>query len=150
MIKVYEIKGVVECSRVFKIGNLCVRCNFSGGSVNETGIVPAVYSTNNPVTQAVIENSEPFKKGRISIQSVIIESSDEADIHHSDEKEAEGKQASGDAGDTGTDFPEVKNSQMAKDILMAEPYNVSLAELPNKAAIQAKAAELNIVFSNWN
>lgn len=149
MIKVYEIKGVVECSRVFRLGKLCARCDFSGGAVNESGIVPAVYSTNNPVTQAVIENSEPFKQGRIAIQSVIIEPSDEMENQHSNEKKMESEKGKLDEG-KGADFPEVKNSQMAKDILMTEPYNVSLAELTNKTAIQAKAAELNITFSNWN
>lgn len=149
MIKVYEIKGVVECSRVFRLGKLCARCDFSGGAVNETGIVPAVYSTNNPVTQAVIENSEHFKQGRIVVQSVITEPSDEMEDRLANKQALKTPKSELDKG-KGYDFPDVKNSQMAKDILMAEPYNVSLAELANKTAIQAKAAELNITFSNWN
>ena len=76
MIKIYEIKGVVECSRVFRIGALTVRCNFSGGAVNESGMVPAIYSTKNPITQVMIENSDSFKSGRIRLQSVIQEESD--------------------------------------------------------------------------
>ena len=46
-------------------------------------------------------------------------------------------------------FSDVKNSQQAKAILMGEPYNVPLADLGNKQAILNKAAELNVVFSNW-
>ena len=140
MIKIYEIKGVVECSRVFRLGKLCVRCVFSGGAVNETGTVPAVYSTNNPVTQAVIENSELFKEGRISIQSEIQEDSDKNSNEENRKEEKSGW----------TDFPDVKNSQMAKDVLMSEPFNISLAELTNKISIQTKAKELSITFSNWN
>lgn len=139
MIKIYEIKGVVECSRVFRIGALTVRCNFSGGAVNESGMVPAIYSTKNPITQVMIENSDSFKSGRIRLQSVIQEESDK------EEKQEDGKPKDG-----ANDFPEVKNSQMAKDVLMSDPYNVSLAELGNKAAILQKADELNINFPNWN
>ena len=139
MIKIYEIKGVVECSRVFRIGALTVRCNFSGGAVNESGMVPAIYSTKNPITQVMIENSDSFKSGRIRLQSVIQEKSDK------EEKQEDGKPKYG-----ANDFPEVKNSQMAKYVLMSDPYNVSLAELGNKAAILQKADELNINFPNWN
>ena len=46
-------------------------------------------------------------------------------------------------------YPDVKNSQQAKDILMGEPYNIPLADLGNKAAIQAKAAAIGISFPNW-
>ena len=62
-----------------------------------------------------------------------------------EEKQEDGKPKYG-----ANDFPEVKNSQMAKDVLMSDPYNVSLAELGNKAAILQKADELNINFPNWN
>ena len=148
MIKIYEIKGVVECSRVFRIGALTVRCNFSGGAVNESGMVPAIHSTNNPITQAVIENSDCFKSGRIRLQSVIQEESDKEEKQEESDKEE--KQEDGKPKDGANDFPEVKNSQMAKDVLMSEPYNVSLAELGNKAAILQKADELNINFPNWN
>lgn len=141
MIKIYEIRGVVECSRVFRLGELCVRCGFSGGAVNETGVIPAVYSTSNPVIQTVIENSELYKGGRIKIQSQIPEDSD----NEKEDKE-EGVGGENDC----TDFPDVKNSQMAKDVLMSEPYNISLSELANKASVQAKAKELNITFSNWD
>lgn len=144
MIKIYEIKGVVECSRVFRIGALSVRCDFSGGAVNESGMVPAIHSTNNPITQAVIENSDCFKSGRIRLQSVIQEESDK------EEKQEDVKPKDDEPKDGANDFPEVKNSQMAKDVLMSEPYNVSLAELGNKAAILQKADELNINFPNWN
>ena len=46
-------------------------------------------------------------------------------------------------------YPDVKNSQQAKDILMGEPYNIPLADLGNKAAIQAKAAATGVSFPNW-
>ena len=32
---------------------------------------------------------------------------------------------------------------------MGEPYNISLADLGNKAAIQAKAAAIGVSFPNW-
>lgn len=155
MIKVYEIRGVVECSRVFRIGKLTVRCDFSGGAVNESGIVPAVYSTNNPMTQAIIENSESFKRGYVNIQTSIKEASDSvniADKNDPKEKEVNETKVTTEINmtDGKTDYPDVKNSNMAKEVLMNEPYKIPLSELTNKATIQTKASELNVTFSNWN
>lgn len=57
------------------VQNRCVdrEMRFSGGAVNESGMVPAIYSTKNPITQVIIENSDSFKSGRIRLQSVIQE-----------------------------------------------------------------------------
>lgn len=55
----------------------------------------------------------------------------------------------GESGGEDNKFSDVKNSQQAKAILIGEPYNVPLADLGNKQAILDKAAELNVVFSNW-
>lgn len=142
MIKIYSIRGQVESVRIFRLGVLSARCLFTGGSVNESGIVPAIYSTNNPITQAVIESSKLFKDGVVQLQESIEE---ESDLQVPD-SESEGD----DTSKSGMDFPEVTNSQAAKAILMAEPYNVPLVELQNKEATKAKAAELGVTFSNWN
>lgn len=46
-------------------------------------------------------------------------------------------------------FPDVKNSQQAKDILLGGPFNVALAELGNKTAILTKSEGLGVSFPNW-
>lgn len=142
MIKTYAIRGQVESVKVFRLGALSARCLFTGGSVNESGIVPAIYSTNNPITQAVIESSKLFKEGIVQLQECIEEESDLLVTDSETEDE--------DTSKAGMDFPEVTNSQAAKAILMAEPYNVPLVELGNKEAVKAKASELGVTFSNWN
>lgn len=135
MNKVYEIVGIVESSRAFKIGNKTFRCMFSGGAVNESGSTPAVFITNDFITQSVIESSKDFAEGIIKLKKVFESDNKNVQVH--------------DDVETKSDFPDVTNSQMAKSILMNEPYNVALAELPNRSAIVNKATELHVTFSNW-
>lgn len=138
MIKIYKIVGIVECSKTFRHGPILRRCDFAGGSVNESNYVPATYSTNNELTQFVIEMSKEYKSGYIQIESEIPE---DADIKKEVAKNAESKNEE-------KSYPEVTNTQMAKDILMGE-FNVDLAELGNKQQIKAKGEELGVTFPNW-
>lgn len=133
----YEIRGAVERSCVFKINRAHIRINFEGGSISSRGIVPAQYSTDKEVIQKAIESSLLYKSGVIS----------RGDVYETKE-EADEEAIVTDTG-KGSDYPEVINMQKAKEILMSEPYNVSLADLQNKEAVTAKAAELGITFSNW-
>lgn len=131
MIKVYEIVGVVETSKIFRVGEVIVRCTFSGGSVNESGTVPAVYTTSDFVIQSIIEASRDFKNGLIKV------------------KEIKGSNVKSDEPIITKEFHEVTNIQSARAVLMDKPYNIPLGLLQNKAAILNKAAELNVVFPNW-
>jgi len=133
----YEIKGAVERSCVFKINRAHIRLNFEGGSISSRGIIPAQYSTDKEIIQNAIESSPLYKSGVIS----------KGDVYETEEESDEEVTATDTA--SGCDYPEVINMQKAKEILMAEPYNVSLADLQNKEAVIAKAAKLGITFSNW-
>lgn len=46
-------------------GKATVTVPFTGGSLSGYGIVPAQYITENPMMQAVIENSDYYKSGKI-------------------------------------------------------------------------------------
>lgn len=131
MTKVYEIRGVVETSRIFRIGRATIRCTFTGGSVNESGAVPAVYITSDFAVQTIIEASKDFKEGFIKVKPIGEEVMKSDDVKITEE------------------YPEVTNTQGAKEIMSNEPYNVPLADMPNKSVILNRATELGLKFPNW-
>lgn len=161
--KKYAIYGMIEQSCVFPMGTGHIRVDFRHGSLTTAGIVPATFTTPNPVIQQAIENSPKFKAGIIKeVESVLIRNTGTLQIQREGTQKfgkiivenIEQRTASNMPKDAEADgnvgvYPNVKNSQQAKDILMGEPYNTPLAELGNKSAIQTKAEELGISFPNW-
>ena len=136
----YEIHGQIERNCFFRIGKALVRIEFTGGSVNSTGVYPAYYVTDNTLFQRAIENSEIFRNGEIKRGRVeiIAEPGDDA-VQENNESELSDLQV----------FTEVTNLQQARSVLMASPYNCTLAQLQNKAAIKAVAQEKGVSFPNW-
>lgn len=133
----YEIHGQVERNSFFRIGKALIRVEFSGGMVNSTGVYPAQYTTENPLYQQAIENSQAFRSGEIKRGKVDeLEPADEPSLNNEEAKE----------GDV---FTEVVNMQQARAVLMAEPYFCSLSDLQNKAAIKAVAEQKGVSFPNW-
>lgn len=132
--KKYGVFGLLEYHAVLPLGGGSVRVDFKHGSISARGIDPATFTTENEVVQQLIEDSDKFKSGRIKLieKRVIGVVKDESESAPDE-----------------LSYPDVKNSQMAKEVLMGEPYKVTLAELPNKEAILAKAEELHVVFPNW-
>lgn len=63
--KKYGVQGYMEWQAVIRCGKATVTVHFSGGSLTGYGVTPAEFTTENPMTQAIIENSEYFKKGKI-------------------------------------------------------------------------------------
>lgn len=117
-----------------------VRVEFSGGAVNSAGIIPAQYTTDNPLYQSAIENSADFRNGVIKrgFEQIIEEP------------------VAGQEGAAATDepvdencFPLVANTQQARAVLMAAPYRCQLSELQNKHSVRTKADELGVKFPNW-
>lgn len=151
---------MVEWSTLVKAGESNIRLDFTNGSISTRGVDPATFTTSNLGIQAAVEASDKFKKGRIKLVSKyeIGEApnfpvlQDEKDVE-STETNADDQNAEAGGENTETEgkasYLDVKNSQMAKDILMGEPYNIQIADMPNKTAILEKASELNVVFPNW-
>ena len=132
----YEIHGQIERNCYFRIGKALVRIEFSGGSINSTGVYPAYYVTENALFQKAIENSEIFRNGEIRRGKVEIikEAGDEA----------ENSEVAG----TLHAYPEVANMQQARTVLMNAPYNCTLAQLQNKNSVKSMAQEKGITFPN--
>lgn len=66
-LKIYGVKGRKEWSVIIKAGNASMRVNFEGGTSTARGVIPATYSTSDPVKQAIIERSEYFKHKSIYV-----------------------------------------------------------------------------------
>lgn len=152
----YEISGIVERSIVINISKATLRINFEGGSINSDGTIPAKYTTESEAIQNAIEKCPLFKKGAIKRgASYEIEDPDETDeeqgekTDESDNKNPFANNNDSTQGNTDpTIFAEVTNLTSAKETLRAK-YDVDLAELQNKDAVLAKAAELGVEFPNW-
>lgn len=132
----YEIHGQIERNSYFRIGKALVRIDFTGGAINSTGISPAQYTTDNPLFQRAIENSEAFRCGEIKrgrVDVVTADAAPEGEVPDAEQNVA----------------PEVTNLQQARTFLMAEPYNCQLAQLQNKSAVKGVAQAMGVSFPNW-
>lgn len=134
----YEIHGQIERNSYFRIGKALVRIEFTGGAINSTGVYPAQYTTDNPLFQKAIENSEAFRNGEIK----------RGRVEQLGEEKAQGAVAV-ENGDGVKAVSEVTNMQQARAFLMAEPYNCALSELQNKNAVRSAAQNKGVSFPNW-
>ncbi len=67
--KTYGVSGLMDWTTNIKAGKATINVHFSGGALTAYGVTPATYSTANPLFQIVIENSEYYKSGRITLLS---------------------------------------------------------------------------------
>lgn len=134
----YEIHGQIERNSYFRIGKALMRIEFTGGAINSTGVYPAQYTTDNPLFQRAIENSEAFRNGEIKRGRV--------DIIGDSNPETKDDNGGNDAVSV---VSEVTNMQQARAYLMAAPYNCALSELQNKNAVKSMAQSKGVSFSNW-
>lgn len=140
MIKTYKITGIVEKSMTFGSGSVGVRCSFSGGAVNESNVIPAIFTTRSKVVQTLIEASKSYKSNDIELESAIEE--------EGDEKTPEENLVVQPIDKNGCDYSDVTTGQMAREVLNKN-HNVSLSKLTNNANIMNEANLLNVTFSNW-
>ena len=134
----YEIHGQIERNSYFRIGKALMRIEFTGGAINSTGVYPAQYTTDNPLFQRAIENSEAFRNGEIKRGRV--------DIIGDSNPETKDENGGNDAVSV---VSEVTNMQQARAYLMAAPYNCALSELQNKNAVKSMAQSKGVSFPNW-
>lgn len=66
-IKTYGIKGLLEWYGTVTCNGVAMKVAFTNGSVTAMGVAPATFTTKDELTQFVIENSEQYKKGRITL-----------------------------------------------------------------------------------
>lgn len=128
-LKKYCINGFIERYVTARLGKGTISFHFEGGAMDASAVLPATYTTKNPVEQAILENHPDFKNGTIKLKEIqVIE----------EPKKVEEKKVSVESVTTFTE---------AKKYLLENGATVE--ELQNKAAVYEWAAAHDIVFPNW-
>lgn len=73
--------GLHEWHGTLRVGGISMKVSFTGGSATAWGVGSATFTTKDPLTQFVIENSEKYKHGLIRIERVYEEEEPEAIDH---------------------------------------------------------------------
>lgn len=65
MNKTYGVRGLTEWTALLPAGKARLAVTFTGGTASGYGESPALFSTDSPAVQKVIEESGYFRSGRI-------------------------------------------------------------------------------------
>lgn len=65
--KTYGVNGLMEWDTAIPVGKAIMKVHFSGGSLTGYGVTPATFTTEDPIKQRIIENSDYFKSGKIVV-----------------------------------------------------------------------------------
>lgn len=144
--KKYGIYGKVEMSVLIPVNKAKLRINFQDGIINAQGVLPASFTTSDPVVQTAIENHEMYLKGRIKLVKKY--KIGEVETETSSQPSKSESPAPETPQDGSTVYEDVKNAQTAKEVLIRE-FNVPIIELQDKESIKSKAKELGVSFPNW-
>ena len=69
-VKTYAAPGLLDFRMAVEAGGAIIRLCFTGGSMGSNGVIPAKFTTDNPVIQQLLEKSKVFKTHRIVLYSV--------------------------------------------------------------------------------
>ena len=108
--KTYGINGLLEWHGYVECSGVRMKVDFTNGSVTAFGVAPATFTTENSLTQHIIENSEQFKKGRIKCVMSVALPDDEP------KQEVRGKKQEVSANE-----PEVKEEEPAAEVKEEKP-----------------------------
>ena len=155
--KTYGINGLLEWHGIVNSGGINMKVDFVNGSVTAFGVSPATFTTEHALTQAIIENSEQFKKGKIRIVRVV-QLEEEAPDPAPAQKKVEAKKEEPEPEVKAEEQPaekteekaEVKKVEVscaddAKDYLVTN-FGVAARNLRSLKAINDTAAKYNIEF----
>lgn len=67
--KTYAILNLAEKHTYFHLGKTKVRVSFTGGVITKKGVTPATFTTDDPIVQFAIEQSDRFKNGAVTLLS---------------------------------------------------------------------------------
>lgn len=147
--KIYSYPGIVAGEIIIKSGSgTKIRVPFANGHLDRKMRRPATFSTSDPVTQAIIENSYMFNH-RIFIERVFED--------ENDKKEQPGAVKSDEVTDDdvvyelpeATEYPEVTTFAEAVAVLKSLP-GVKATGLRSLAAAKRTAEANAIIFPNYN
>ena len=151
--KTYGVPGKIETVLVLRAGASRAVIAFKGGSIVDFARKPACYATSDPLHQAIIENSEQFRRGEIRLLSAIDMGGDAADAAPADAPAGAGAAlaagAVGAAGD-GVALEEVRVATKADAVEWLKgkfpEKGYTATSLRTSAALEASAQECGVRF----
>lgn len=63
----YGVYNTLEWHALLKVGKARLRVSFINGAVTTNGVIPAIYTTSDPVVQMAIEQSKEYAAGKIRV-----------------------------------------------------------------------------------
>lgn len=156
-IKTYGVMGLMEWNAQIQSGNVKVHVNFTGGYENKWGVAPAVYSTDNPITQRLIENSFEFKSGRIQLIGNYEVESKEKKADKKEEEAVDGIDWGSMNNAVTEEKPAQKTANEKADMVVVsslddakqylnEKYGVQVSKLRSKESIETAAKQHGVKF----
>ncbi len=136
-IKTYGVRGLMEWVCSIPVGKSHMRIEFTGGVLTSYGNTPAKFVTKDLLQQAIIENSDLFKKGRIVLLSVM-ETDEEEDRMVTPEPSKEETQE-----DEATNEPSTVETLKQRAKAASEPSENEVTEQPKVETVTTKEFTCN-------
>ena len=144
MLKVYKktycVEGMLDYVAQVSADGITLDLHFKGGIISQYGVVPAHYTTDNPLIQRVIEKSEGFTRGRIKLleqEEIALPSSKEDSVTAATPEE-----------ETVVPLDKVEVGSLADARLyLEEHFGVAPSSVHTKAQIKNAAAANGIEFA---
>ncbi len=155
-IKTYGVKGLMEWMCNIPVGKTHLQVEFTGGVLTQYGNTPAKFTTDDMLKQAIIENSKPFKNGKITLLSCIESQEDETrrleggntsnetDTDDNEDNSNDDKQQASEAPEA-QNVVEVESLDDAKEYLN-QKYGIAVRNLRSRQAIIDAAKECGFSF----
>lgn len=142
-LKTYGAPGLMEWQAQIKVGKATFNFCFSGGTLTGYGVTPALYATKNKVYQAIIESSDYFKNGKITLVRELPIEGDEAEAKAEVAEEQPKTEAVEDAD--GMKVIKVSCLEDARQILIND-YRVAPTKILTEAKVMARAKSKGVKF----
>ena len=152
--KTYGINGLLEWHGYVECSGVRMKVDFTNGSVTAFRVAPATFTTENSLTQHIIENSEQYRKGRIKcVMSVALPDDEPKKAVKAVENKPEVKQevkTEEPAAEVKEEKPEVKKVEVAcaddAKAYLVENFGIAARNLRSLKAINDSAAANGIEF----
>lgn len=151
--KTYGVSGLMEWHAMVPAGGARLHIHFAGGALTGYGVTPAEYSTDDLLIQRIIESSDYFKTGKITIlRTIEVDGNDRSIFGKKGSKPVVAQQDA---------LPEEKQEEVVEEPLaevtvtdleeakeyLVEQYGIARSKLRSKVAIVDSARENGIVFT---
>lgn len=144
-IKTYGVRGLMEWICQIPVGKAHTRVEFSGGTLTPFGITPAKYTTSDPLKQQIIERSDYFKEGKITLLRSLDTGKDDEEVVSGTERRAVEAHPVSNGEKTKLVTVEVNGLSDAKEYL-TKHAGVAAGELKTRKAILDAAGKHGIMF----